>query len=145
VKYFVLLALLLPSLVRAETSSFSPLGGAYYDNVNNLTIKLGLAYQYETVFETLESNGEEYDQWTHSKFLFTDIEASTDSHLLSVGAGAHIYGGNFRAGLSHGTSDHNKQFGVTGTFSGMFLSFKAGFYKFEPGSNKFMLGIGFGY
>ena len=144
-KHLLPLLFLFSCFAKAEPNNFIPLGGAYIDNINDLTVKLGMAYQYEHIFENVDINGEKKEQWSYSKLVFSDIEAGKDSYLFTIGTGAFMYAGNLRLGLSHGRSNGKKLNGLTGTLSALFLSFKAGLYKVESGNSKFMMGMGFGF
>ena len=72
VKHLLFTLILLPISALAEMLPVVPLGGVYYDNLNDLTLKVGMAYQYERVTKTEELDGEIVEAWQHNNFAFVD-------------------------------------------------------------------------
>jgi len=144
-KYLLLVLISFPVLVFAEMQSIVPLGGVYYDNLNDLTFKVGAAYQYERVTKKEEIDGEDIEVWQHNNFVYSDAEVGDDYHLFTVGWGRFHFGSNTRFGLSYGEANDRTIYGLNGTLSLLFISFKAGIFKPQNESAEFMLGAGIGF
>ena len=145
VKHLLFTLILLPISALAEMLPVVPLGGVYYDNLNDLTLKVGIAYQYERITKTEELDGEITEVWQHNNFVYTDAEVNEDYRLITIGWGQFHFGSNNRLGLSYGESEDKKVYGLSGSISLLFLSFKAGILKRENENTKFMLGAGIGF
>lgn len=144
-KYLFLFLVFYPLSASAELPSFVPLGGIYYDNLNDLSAKVGLAYQYERIMKNETLDGEEVEVWQHTNFIYGDIELSENHHLLTVGWGQFRFGSNYRLGLSVGETKDNTIYGLNGTLSLLFFSFKAGVIKPRDDNAEFMIGAGIGF
>lgn len=139
----VLTLIILPLSVYA--SNFSPIGGVYYDNINNLNANIGIAYNINEVRINKEIGGNEYSQFKHSNFLYSDISKGNNSESIGLGWGRVYYASNIRIGANYIQKKEDDYIGLEGTMTVLMYSLKLGVYNGNNDNIKFKIALGFGW
>ncbi|GLQ32929.1 hypothetical protein [Litoribrevibacter albus] len=125
-------------------SGLMPVGGVYYDNLNHLNGKIGLAlYQRHTKQIVADSKNPEV--FSHLSYLYSDLELGQEGHKVSLGLGYMPYGGNLRAGISYAELGNESQVGIETILSALFISAKVGIYQDSQHDYKYLIGLGIGF
>ena len=141
--------LLLPLLFISQpafSEKLIPIGGLYYDNINDANIKIGGAYLLDRVEKEVDIKGENISHFQYSNYIFTDYTKSSETNAFSLGWGRHYGEGSYRIGISQISEDDIRYSGIEGTFTAFFFSFKAGIYQNNDTNDaEFLIGAGLGW